>query len=83
MSKTSHVEQPQALASRIDHRPSPSHPIEASRHACAWPESMATDWLRLRAIVDGLLCRAATARDVADAVAATTRTSRPQEAIHG
>ena len=72
-----------SLASMIGQRPSPWHPIEPSRDAHAWPDTMATDWLRLRTIVDGLLHRAAAARDAADAVAATSTTSQAQEVTHG
>ena len=84
MSEISHVARLHgSLASMIDRRPSPWPPIEPAREAHAWPDTMATDWLRLRAIVDGLLHRAAAARDAADAVAATSTTSQPQEVTHG
>jgi hypothetical protein len=84
MSEISHVARLHgSLASMIGQRPSPLHPIEPSRDAHAWPDTMATDWLRLCAIVDGLLHRAAAARDAADAVAATSTMSQPQEVTHG
>jgi hypothetical protein len=84
MSEISHVARLHgSLASIIGQRPSPWHPIEPSRDAHAWPDTMATDWLRLRAIVDGLLHRAAAARAAADTVAATNPTSQPQEVTHG
>ena len=84
MSEISHVARFHgSRASRIGQRPSPSHPIEPARDAYASPDTMATDWLRLRAIVDGLLHRAAAARDAADAGAATNTTSQPQEVTHG
>jgi hypothetical protein len=84
MSEISHVARRHgSLASRIGRRPSPWHPIEPSRDAHAWPDTMATDWLRLRAIVDGLLHRAAAARDAADAGATTSTTLQNQEATHG
>jgi hypothetical protein len=44
---------------------------------------MAPDWLRLRIIVDGLLQRAAVARDTADAGTATSTTPQNQEPTHG
>ena len=71
------------LAWKIGQRPSPSHPIEPFRDADAWPDTMATDWRRLRTIVDGLLHRAAAAKNAADVVAATSTTSQPQEVTHG
>jgi hypothetical protein len=71
------------LAWRSGQRSSPPHPIEPSRDADAWPDRMATDWLRLRTIVDGLLRRAAAAKNAADVVAATSTTSQPQEVTHG
>jgi hypothetical protein len=84
MSEISHVARLHgSLASMIGRRPSPLHPIEPSRDAHAWPDTMATDWLRLRAIVDGLLHRAAAARDAADAGAATSTTPQNEEATHG
>jgi hypothetical protein len=84
MSEISHVAGLHgSIASRIGRRPSPWPPIEPARDAHAWRDTMATDWLRLRAIVDGLLHRAAAARDAADAGAATSTTPQHQEATHG
>ena len=84
MSEISHVARLQgSLASMIGQRPSPSHPIEPGRDAQAWPDTMATDWLRLRAVVDGLLHRAAAAMYAGDAVGATSTTSQPHEVTHG
>jgi hypothetical protein len=84
MSEISHVARLHgSLAALIGQRLSPSHPIEPARDAPACSDMVATDWLRLRTMVDGLLHRAAAAKDVAGAVAATSTTSQPQEAIHG
>jgi hypothetical protein len=79
-----------SLALMIGRRPSPWHPIEPSRDAHAWPDTMATDWW-LRAIVDGLLHRAAASKNAATAIdatwnragAATNTTPQTQEATHG
>ncbi len=84
MREISHVARlPGSLAPMIGHRPSPSHPIEPSRDAHAWPDTVAMDWRRLRTMVDGLLRRAAAAKDAATAIAATSTTSQQQEATHG
>jgi hypothetical protein len=80
-----------SLALMIGRRQSPWPPIEPSRDAHAWPDTMATDWRRLRAIVDGLLHRAAASKDAATAIdatrnragAATNTTPKTQEATHG
>jgi hypothetical protein len=78
-----------SLASMIGRRPSPLHPIEPSRDAHAWPDRVARDWLRLRTMVDALLCRAAASKGAADAIAATrdpagaaSTTPQKQEATH-
>jgi hypothetical protein len=92
MSEISHVARLHgSLASMIGQRPSPSNPIEPSRDAHAWPDTVAVDWLRLRTMVDALLRRAGASKDAADAIpatrdradAATSTTSQQQEAIHG
>lgn len=80
-----------SLVPMIGHRPSTSNPIEPSRDAHAWPDTVAMDWLRLRTMVDALLRRAAASRDAADAIAATwdragaatSTTPQKQESIHG
>ena len=91
MSEISHVARRHgSLASLIGQRPSPWHPIEPSRDAHEWPDTMVTDWLRLRTIVDGLLHRAAASKDAATAInatrnragAATNTTPQTQEATH-
>jgi hypothetical protein len=71
--------------------PVPTASDRASRDAHAWPATRATDWLRLRAIVGGLLHRAAASKDAATAIdatrnradAATNTTPQTQEATHG
>ena len=84
MREISHVAQLQgALASLIGQRPSPSNSIEPSRDAREWPDTVAMDWLRLRAMVDALLRRATASKDAGGAIAATRTTSQPQEAHHG
>lgn len=92
MSEISHVARLHgSLVSMIGRRPSRWPPIDPSRDAHEWPDTMATDWLRLRPIVDGLLHRAAASKDAATAIdatrnradAATNTTPQTQEATHG
>ena len=84
MRELSHLARPHGShAAMIGQRSSPSHPIERSRVVHVWPETVPTDWLRLRTIVDGLLQRAAATKDAADAVGVTSTTSQPREVTHG
>lgn len=81
MRELSHLARPHGSHPSMD--PAPSHPIERSRDVHVWPETVPTDWLRLRRIVDGLLQRAAAATDAADAVGVTRMMSQPREVTHG
>ena len=73
MRELSHLARPDGShASMIGQLSSSSHPIVLSRDVHVWPETVPTDWLRLRTIVDGLLQRAAAATD---AVGVTSPTS--------
>jgi hypothetical protein len=69
-------------AALIGQRPYPSQSIARARAAQTLLDTVTTDWLRLRTIVDALLRRTATSKDAAPAIAAT-RTSHSQEAHHG
>ncbi len=71
------------LAPMIVHPPSTSGLIEPPRDACAWQDTLATDWLRLRTMVDALLRRAAGSKSAATATADTSTAPQTQEAIHG
>ena len=83
MREISHVSRrDRSPAALIGQRPSPSQSIARARAADTRPGTVATDWLRLRTIVDALLRRAAMSKDAATAIAAT-RTFHPQEAHHG
>jgi hypothetical protein len=74
----------------IARRLSISCPIESPR-ARAHHDTAGMDWLRLRTIVDALLCRAAASKDAATVIDATRNhacaapntTPQTQEATHG
>ena len=84
MRELSHLARPHGShPSMIGQLSSPSHPSMRSRDVHVWPETVPTDWLRLRTIVDGLLQRAAAATDAADAGAVTSTTAQPREVTHG
>ncbi len=84
MRELSHLARPDGShASMIGQLSSSSHPIVLSRDVHVWSEMVPTDWLRLRTIVDGLLQRAATATDAADAVGVTSPTFQPRKVTHG
>jgi hypothetical protein len=92
MSEINHVARPHGPRTpMIARRLSTSCPIESPRDARAHQDTVAMDWLRLRTIVDALLCRTAASKDAATAIDATRNragaamntTPQTQEATHG
>lgn len=92
MTEIGHTASPRGPhAAAIDRGTSTSHRIDPPREGRLCQDTVAMDWLRLRTIVDALLCRAAASKDVATAIdatrnragAATNTTPQTQEATHG